>query len=115
MGSILLTSPGKISRMDSSQYGWSIECFLEWLRVMDQEGHPFPSSIEDLERAMAHSSLLKRLLQGKRPLPEPPPCSMSHPWYTLIENGTAEPYEVKEAPFGTFPYPTLLIDQFPWR
>ena len=41
-----------------------------------------------------HSALLKRLLDGKQALPEPPPRSYSYPWYELVENGYENRCEV---------------------
>lgn len=32
------------------------------------------------------SALFARLLEGKQPLPFPPPCSYSYPWYGVIED-----------------------------
>ncbi len=37
-----------------------------------------------------HSSLLFRLLEGKEPLPQPPPRAYSYPWYSLVETGGPE-------------------------
>ena len=39
---------------------------------------------------MTHSSLLSRILNGKEPLPTPPPRAYAYPWYSLIEDGKAE-------------------------
>lgn len=98
--------------------GWSIDCLLRWLRVREEAGHPFPQSLRQLEADIAHSALLTRLLEGKDPLPEPPPRAMAYPWYELIEKGRAEAYEVFELTGGVEEgsgYQVLVVDQYPWK
>jgi len=45
-----------------------------------------------------HSALLARLLDGKEPLPAPPPRAFSYPWYDLIESGKGDAMEVWRHP-----------------
>ena len=51
-----------------------------WLEVGYPDKGPTPADAW-------HSALLQRLLDGKDPLPVPPPRAYSYPWYALIENG----------------------------
>lgn len=37
-------------------------------------------------RGNSKSALFARLLEGKQPLPFPPPCSYAYPWYGVIED-----------------------------
>jgi hypothetical protein len=38
------------------------------------------------ENEIKKSALLARLLAGKNPLPYPPPCAYSYPWYAIVED-----------------------------
>lgn len=73
-----------------------LDAVKTWLDILDKTGHgsPTPADVD-------HSGLLYRLLNGKPPLPEPPPRSFSYPWYSLIENGeeTAQGREVDQKYF----------------
>ena len=77
---------------------WSIQCLLEWLNIREKEGVGFPATTEQLSADVDHSVLLRRLTEGKKPLPTPPPLSFGHPWYELIENGQANASEVVISP-----------------
>lgn len=88
-----------------------IDCLFRWLQIREQYGYEFPQDYCKLRIDADHSALLDRLLQGKEPLPEPPPRAFSYPWYELIENGFAYPYEVWEPTNRLHDYPTLVIDQ----
>lgn len=91
-----------------------IEKLLKWLEIREENGIEFPSSLSSLKIDIDHSALLQRLLEGKDPLPIPPPRSFSYPWYDLIEKGEAHPCEVWEMPPGLNheDFPMLVIDQF---
>lgn len=57
-----------------------------WQRVAAEAGNPVQFSAVNIRK----SCLLGRLLyEGKPPLPKPPPCAYSAPWYSLIEEGGA--------------------------
>ena len=60
---------------------WGIICLLRWLRIRADNGKPFPESLGQLEVDIDHSALLRRLLSGKEPLPQPPPLKHSYPDY----------------------------------
>lgn len=82
----------------------------EWLTVLMEVGHRMPTASD-----VDHSALLQRLLNGKPPLPEPPPRSFSYPWYSLIEDGSgkAEVREISDwlGGDGTI----LIINQSRWE
>lgn len=66
-----------------------IKILLEWLEIKKTYSSDFPTSLENLKLNIMKSSLLKRMLEGKEPLHLPPPTSYSHPWYSLIEDGSS--------------------------
>ncbi len=87
-------TPGEVetatekARAEGIQFG--VACVLRWLEIC-RKGNDARSIIT----INAHkSALLKRLLDGKEPLPVAPPLSFSYPWYDLIEDGYDEPLEV---------------------
>jgi hypothetical protein len=86
-----------------------------WLKIREENGFDFPKDRISLDCDARHSALLDRLFQGKEPLPEPPPKAFSYPWYKLIEDGYAYPYEVWEPHPTLHPFPALVIDQHPWK
>ena len=64
----------------------TITATLRWLLIRQQEGQePLSLGLEQLQADVDHSGLLPRLLEGKEPLPAPPPGGA----YQLIENGYA--------------------------
>lgn len=89
-----------------------IETLLRWLEIRKEQGQEL-SSLEELRENIYHSSLLKRLLEGKPPLPEPPPKSFGYPNYELVETGYCEPYSVFEIQKGK--QTKIVIDQAPYN
>jgi hypothetical protein len=99
-----------------------VACLLRWLDCVGREKGPaFVKGLcQNLKRMtidIEHSALLQRLLQGKEPLPHPPPLACAYPWYELIESGAGTAFDVQEWPHpeegGT---PRLLINQSAqWR
>jgi len=68
----------------------TINAVKRWLAI---RGKPGDSQIAaDID----HSALLKRLLAGQEPLPQPPPRALSSPWYDLIETGHGTAMDVVE-------------------
>jgi hypothetical protein len=67
-------------------------CIGQWLEIREEHGESLKETYADQLRCdMQHSSLLCRLVvQQKEPLPIPPPCAYSYPWYSLIETGNDE-------------------------
>ena len=90
-----------------------IAALLRWLDIREENGRPFPGSLDQLRADIDHSSLLYRLYSGKEPLPEAPPRAMSYPDYELVETGKGLPYDV------SFHYieekNILYIEQMQWR
>jgi hypothetical protein len=66
-----------------------VVAILRWFDIQNAEGSNYPSS-DTLMVDIDHSVLLHRLLSGIEPLPFPPPCKSSYPWYELIEKGFAK-------------------------
>jgi hypothetical protein len=70
------------------------------------------------------SALFARLLEGKEPLPFPPPTSFSYPWYDLVElpgphtvssvGGTANLAALLNGDMGTGCERKILINQCVW-
>lgn len=93
-----------------------IQALLKTLQIRVENGFSFPESLEELNLVIQKSSLLGRLLDGKEPLPAPPPKSFSHPWYSLIEDGFASPFEVwKYIPDDDFLETEIIINHTGWK
>ena len=87
-----------------------INALLRWLEIRAKHGIPFPGSLWSLNIDASKSALLDRLLEGKEPLPEPPPLSFSYPWYTLIEEGAGISHTVFELTAEW-----LVVNQYRWK
>lgn len=97
----------------------SINTLLKWLKIREENGISFPTELIQFEIDIRKSALLTRMLGGKDPLPEPPPKAFSYPWYSLIEQGEGDPFEVVEVdPFEVVEVgkdlTRILIDQHIW-
>lgn len=97
-----------------------IQILIKWLEIKKLYSSDFPDSLDSLKLSVHKSSLLKRMLDGKDPLPLPPPLYYSHPWYSLIENGFAKvcanEFFFPEGWQENFcDYPCIMIAQFPWE
>lgn len=92
-----------------------IEKLFRWLEIREQNGLPFPTSLLTFQIDATKSSLLRRILNGDEPLPEPPPCSFSYPWYYLVENGSAQSSDVWIENEILQPKTALIINQFIWE
>lgn len=88
-----------------------IDTFFRWLQIREDHGYPRLTTLAQLRADADHSSLLKRLLAGEEPLPEPPPLAFSYPWCELIEKGQERPFEVYESGFDP---DILIVDQGAW-
>ena len=64
-----------------------IMCFLRWIQIRAENGHPVPNFLEAMEGDIFHSHLLRRMIAGKDPLGAPPPESFGQPWYEVVERG----------------------------
>lgn len=93
------------------------ETLISWLKIRELGMGDFPASTDGLLLAMYKSALLQRMMEGKDPLPVPPPKTFSYPWYSLIEEGIGYPTDVWEAEgieeqiFGK----AVVINQYPWN
>ena len=92
-----------------------IKFLFKVLEIREQNNIDYPVDLNQLKVTCMKSALLQRLLEGKEPLPEPPPKSMSYPWYSLVEDGHGYPYEVWEASSDLFGAPAVVIDQHGWK
>lgn len=67
------------------------------------------------------SALFSRLLDGKKPLIYPPPCSYSYPWYEVIEESgpfdlSLEARDIEEIIWDNLTEERqVLIEQTPWQ
>ncbi len=96
----------------------AVEKLFLVLEIREENGISFPRDLNHLRITMRKSALFHRLMEGKEPLPIPPPRSHSYPWYSLIEDGIGHPYEVwkpKSWDASFTPYPSIVIDQSPWK
>lgn len=89
----------------------TLRAVAEWLDILNEVGYGSPTMAD-----VDHSALLHRLLEGKDPLPEPPPRSMSYPWYELIEKGEdiADIHEFPPVEDGAEGGKFLAINQAVW-
>jgi hypothetical protein len=100
------------SRGDSDEAWRGIMCFLRWLQIRSENGHPIPNFLPAMEGDIFHSHLLRRMLGGKEPLEAPPPESFGQPWYELVETGKGVATEVK--PWEWAPEQKIAINQGIW-
>jgi hypothetical protein len=93
-----------------------IKHFLNWLEIRERHGQDVGCA-NQLRADADHSALLGRLRRGLEPLPEPPPLAMSYPWYSLIEEGRDEAFEVYlfEHENSILPKGSLVIEQTAWK
>ena len=94
-------------------------CYQEWLRIREENGYKNPPTSADIYKGC----LLGRMtMQGKPPLPTPPPLAHSAPWYGLIENNGADlsadhgiegPYDSGNSVYKEGRW--LHIYQYPWK
>ncbi len=66
-----------------------LEAMVAWIEIVRKEKayrttEWLPSNVD-----MRKSRLFWRLRSGKKPLPSPPPCAYSCPWYEVIEEDRA--------------------------
>jgi hypothetical protein len=102
----------EFSRGESPEAWRGIMCFLRWLQIKAENGHPIPDFLPAMEGDIYHSHLLRRLLGGKEPLPAPPPESFGQPWYDLVESGRGTPTEVK--PWEWAPEQKISVNRGIW-
>jgi len=92
-----------------------LDAFMRWLEIREANGIML-SNAQQLKIDADHSSLLQRLKEDKEVFPEAPPRAYSYPWYDLIQEGRALPFEVHHGPDLISGPDSLLIDQCgEWR
>ena len=97
-----------------NQEAWrGVMCVLRWLAIRESNSIPPPGRFHHLEDDISHSALLRRLIDGKDPLPDPPPESFGQPWYELVEIGTSANVSVSEIDWGRGTH--LIINQALWK
>ena len=102
----------EFSRGDETEAWRGIMCFLRWIQIRAENGHPIPNFLPAMEGDIYHSHLLRRMLAGKDPLDAPPPESFGQPWYDLVESGRGAPTEVK--PWEWAPDQKISVNQGIW-
>ena len=100
------------SRGQNPEAWRGIVCFLRWMQIRAENGHPIPNFLPAMEGDIFHSHLLRRLLDGKEPLDAPPPENFGQPWYDLVENGQGSPTEVK--PWEWAPEQKIAVNRGIW-
>ena len=102
----------EFSRGDHPEAWRGIMCFLRWIQIRAENGHPIPNFLPAMEGDIFHSHLLRRMLSGKEPLDAPPPENFGHPWYELVEDGRGVATEVK--PWEWAPEQKISVNQGIW-
>jgi len=95
-----------------------IDILFKVLEIRLLNGYDIPTDFNQLKITFRKSALFRRMMEGKEPLPLPPPRSYSYPWYSLIEDGYGYPGEVwKPTSWDKCftDYPSIVIDQTPWK
>ena len=100
------------SRGEQTEAWRGIMCFLRWIQIRAENGHPIPNFLPAMEGDIFHSHLLRRLLEGKDPLEAPPPESFGQPWYELVELGRGSATEVK--PWEWAPDQKISVNRGIW-
>lgn len=105
--------------MDLKESFEVISIFLRWMEICQENNR---SSVKDIDlnhlrNDVDHSSLLRRMLEGKEPLPKAPPKAFSSPIYNLADTGRYIPFGVKFYPEGLMgiDIPSVVIDQSIWN
>lgn len=101
--------------MPSWELPEAVEALFKTLQIREENGYDFPRDINHLMISIRKSALFHRLMEGKEPLPVPPPKSYSYPWYALIEDGYGYPSEVWKDKHNMFGHPAVGIDQSIWK
>jgi hypothetical protein len=93
-----------------------VDILFRVLEIRQENGMDFPNDLNHLKITIRKSALFHRMMEGKEPLPEPPPRAFSYPWYEIIEDGYGYPHEVWEATEKAFvDFPAIGIDQSIWK
>lgn len=85
--------PEHLNPEERARYEWAL---TEFNRIQERNSEPgnttVAPAITPLIKHVPHpkSRLFARLLQGKHPLPFPPPTTYSNPWYELVEDGFSD-------------------------
>lgn len=58
-----------------------LDCIKKWLEIREKYHSNFLSTPSQLRADIDHSALLRRLISGRAPLPDPPPLKWSYPVY----------------------------------
>ncbi len=123
MGEFLVTDDIDFEKLTPSQqarYEWAL---AEYNRIQERNSAPGMTTIAPgvspliKHRPNPKSRLFARLLQGKPPLPVPPPTSFSYPWYELIEDGFSENVSLDGFAdgFGTPVHQGIRLNQAVWK
>lgn len=104
----------RLTEEENKYFSQAIKAIEKWLEIREKNGIKNPHDGHQLYVDAVHSSLLKRLFMGIEPLPQPPPKAFSYPWYSLIETGEGESFDVHLAPM--FGPDAISISQNPhWK
>ena len=82
------------NNLSSEQIEFSCACVKKWLEICEQNGKSVgPKNAEN-------SSLLRRLLSGKKAFDFVPPYRFGYPAWELLENDEIQIEELIDSPFG---------------
>lgn len=102
--------------LDEKQIGFATKCVMEWIELYHVHLKRDPTPADAV-----HSSLLRRLLSGKKVLPKPPPKRFSCPDYKLAEGEVCDVGEIWEykkedlSPDGKYDYPVVVDQCLGWK
>jgi hypothetical protein len=95
-----------------ARYAWAV---AEYARIQEENRRRFERAgkSQHPHQISPKSALFARLLEGKEPLPYPPPTSHSYPWYDIIE--TPGKYHVTIGGcLSAQDEEHILLNQCPW-
>ena len=84
-----------MAELTNKQVEFAAQCMAQYLRVLEDEGRGLARAVD-----VDHSALLRRILSGKKPLPQPPPKRYSYPCYSLGEGLETEIQDLRERDYG---------------
>ena len=100
----------KVTELTIEQMYFAIACFERYITMAKKDQNNLWNDID-------HSSLLRRLLLGKKVFKYPPPLSLSYPAYELLENGSmqCEAFKLNSVLKGHTGQDMMIINQHGYK